>query len=265
MSVHVQPVWILNVQIKKKQKTDQTQLILFNPTFNKQSMSPEVRIVCSTLSSWEQILPRIQRWITVVGSDLFPAHVYMPSSHIPLLTVCLHASHMWCLHVKRIRMAVKAQSSHGHRSLCHRLVHNSFPVTLSCRGGRREAPACRLRQEGSAADGRWEGFMFTCWILKARLITVFTCRGSAVTAEINRAVDRVISAQTESSRFIQRRCTTPWQHQQLRVNQDRDPSLNWSNTGSAQHQQLNVQHCREPHTQTNVTAQKSQTYNISQD
>lgn len=175
MSVRVQPVWILNVQVKKKTPTtpDQTQLIVFNPTFNKQSMSPEMRVVCSTLSSWEQILLRIQRWITVVGSDLFPAHVYMPSSHIPLLTACLHASHMWCLHVKRIRMAVKAQSSHGHRSLCHRLVHNSFPVTLSSHGRRHEVPVCRLCCKGSVADGRWEGFMFTCWILKARLVTVY--------------------------------------------------------------------------------------------
>lgn len=140
-------------------------------------------------------------------------------------------------------MAVKAQSSHGHRSLCHRLVHNSSPVTLSSHGGRREAPVCRLRREGSAADGRWEGFMFTCWILKARLVTVCTCRGSAVTAEINRAVDRVISVQTESSRFIQRRCTTPWQHQRLGVIQDRDPSLNWSNTGCVQPQSWQTAKC----------------------
>lgn len=214
-----------------------------------------MRIVCSTLSSWEQILARIQRWITVVGSDLFPAHAYMPSSHIPLLTACLHASHMWCLHVKRIRMADKAQSSHGHRSLCHRLVHNSFPVTLSSHRGRREAPVCRLCCEGSAADGRWEGFMFTCWILKARLVTVFTCRGSAVSAETNWEVDRVISVQTESPRFIQRRCTTPWQHRQLRVIQDRDPSLNWSYTGSVRHQSWQTAKCPTLHTQTNVTVQ----------
>lgn len=200
MSVRVQLVWILNVQIKKQNKTsDQTQLIVFNPTFNKQSVSAEMRIVCSTLSSWEQILPRIPQWITVVGSDLFPAHVYMLSSHIPLLTACLHASHMWCLHVKRIRMAVKAQSSHGHRSLCHRFVHNSFPVILSSHGRRCEALVCRLRREGSAADGRWEGFMFTCWILKARLVTVFTCRRSAAAAETDRAVAVQLHDNTGSS------------------------------------------------------------------